>query len=337
MRIAVVSTVYHQTPPTGYGGIERVVHIFVEALVRRGHDVTLFARPGSSCSGRTVEVGEYANAPMPSGHTSRASILSEEPLYQAMVAELAHRPVDLVHDWSFQNLFITRHLDRLPFIISTCIPLPEGFRRPNLVASSAAHAQAVGGGIPFVHYGLDLSQWRFTKTKTAPVAHIAKVARYKGQHDAILASIRTKQPLELYGNIEDPHYFNWVVRPLILASRGTVSFRGELQGTASTLGAARALVQTPRWFDAFPLVILESLACGTPVVSYAKGGTPEQIVDGVTGFLVDDRSGLAEALARLDELAPEACRDDAESRFSVERMVQQYEHLYERARAGDGW
>ncbi|MBV8652887.1 MAG: glycosyltransferase, partial [Alphaproteobacteria bacterium] len=140
MRIAMVSTVYKQTPPRGYGGIERVVHTLTEALIREGHDVTLFATPGSHCSGKTIEITAYDPQSAPSGVRSQADIISEEPLYAAMTEHVSRDRFDVVHDFSFQNLFVSRHPERVPFIISTCIPLPPDTRRPNLVACSAAHA-----------------------------------------------------------------------------------------------------------------------------------------------------------------------------------------------------
>ena len=127
-----------------------------------------------------------------------------------------------------------------------------------------------------------------------------------------------------------------MVRPLLWLTP-TVRYVGEVQGTAETLREAAALVQTPRWFDAFPLVVLEALASATPVIAFAEGGIPEQIVHGETGFLCHDGEDLVEAFHRLPEIEPAACRAYAEAHFSVERMADAYLDLYRRAREGESW
>ncbi|WJW76308.1 glycosyltransferase [Thiohalobacter sp. IOR34] len=336
MRILVVSVVYNSTPPIGYGGIQRVVHSLVEALVEFGHEVTLVAPPRSRCSGRTVEVAAY-DPDRPWVRIRReGDLLSEEPLYETLVELTRREQFDVIHDWSFQNLFPVRHPDVLPAVISTCIPPPPGFSRSNLVASSKAHAELCGEGTRYVHYGLPLDDWEYTLSKSDELVHIAKIARYKAQHLAIMAARRSGRKLALAGNVEEPLYYNALVRPLLWMSRH-VSYLGEISGTEDCLREAAALVQTPRWFDAFPLVILEALASATPVIAFAEGGVPEQVIHGETGFLCHDLSSLTEAFERLPEIDPQKCRDDAERRFSSRRMAEDYLDLYRRAMAGDNW
>ena len=337
LRIAVLSTVYKATPPVGYGGIERVVHTFVEGLIRAGHDVTLFGAAGSHCSGRTVELAGYDPASAPSGINSRRDVISEEALYDAVRAQLDREPVDVIHDWSFENLFVTRHPERVPFVISTCIPSAVGYARPQLVACSAAHAGQIGGTTRFVHYGLNLPDWQHGAVKSPELAHIAKIARYKAQHEAIRAARRAGRRLVVAGNVEDRLYYWTRVRPALLFARNTVRYIGEVRDTNAVLRTAAALVQTPRWFDAFPLIVLESLASGTPVIAYDSGGLREQIVDGVNGFLCRDEDSLAARMADADRIRPADCRAYAEEHFSVERMVANYEAQYEAAMDGEDW
>ena len=337
MRIAVLSTVYKATPPIGYGGIERIVHTFTEALIRAGHDVTLFGAAGSRCSGTTIELTAYDPATAPSGVNSRKDIISEEALYDAVNAEHARAPFDLIHDWSFENLFVTRHPDRAPFVISTCIPQPPGFTRANLVACSAAHAATIGGTTRFVQYGLNMNEWAPGTTRTGELVHISKIARYKAQHEAIRAARRAGRTLVVGGNIEDRLYFWTRVKPALLRAGKAARYIGEVRDTGALLRTAAALVQTPRWFDAFPLIVLESLACGTPVIAYNTGGLPEQIVDGVTGFLCADEATLTARMGEIDRIRPTDCRDYAETHFSVERMVRDYEALYAARRDGETW
>ncbi len=339
MRIAVLSTVYKATPPVGYGGIERVVHTLIEQLVRDGHDVTLFAVSGSHCSGHTIALDAYDPAAAPSGITSRRDVISEEPLYQAVADHLASNPVDVIHDWSFENLFVRRHPERFPFVISTCIPPASDYSdyaRSQLVACSAAHARQIGGTTRHVHYGLRLEDWEYSGEKTRELVHIAKIARYKGQHEAILAAWRAGRELAIAGNVEGRRYYNAVVRPLLMVSR-SVRYLGELRNTNAVLKHAAALVQTPKWFDAFPVIVLEAFASGTPVIAYDSGGLGEQVVDGVNGFLCRGWHELAEKMAMIDQIRPADCRAYAEEHFSVGRMAREYVELYQRAMDGERW
>jgi glycosyltransferase involved in cell wall biosynthesis len=336
LRILVASTVYKATPPSGYGGIERVVHQLVEELVRQGHDVTLFGAKRSHCSGRTIAVTGGDPERAPSTISKRIPALSEEAMYRAMCEYTAEQPVDVIHDWSFQNLFVRRHPERIPFVTSTCVPPATEDVRPNLVACSRAHALQCGGTTRFVHYGLPLDDWEYSEDKGERLVHIAKIARYKGQHLAIRAARRAGRRLLLAGNVEDPLYHHAVVRPWLRLSPG-VEHVGEIDGTHELLLDAAALVQTPRWFEAFPLVVLEALASATPVIALDRGGIREQIVHGETGFLCRDLSELTEAFERVRELKPASCRAQAEDRFSIGRMAESYLELYGRVLDGERW
>ena len=336
LRIAMISTVYKQTPPIGYGGIERVVHTLTQELVARGHEVTLFATAGSHCAGRTVEVDGYDPASAPSGIHSKSAFLSEEPLFAAMQAHLESGRFDVIHDFSFSNLYVTRHPERTPFIISACVPGDAAESRPNLVGCSAAHARQIGNGAQFVRYGLDLSQWPARFDKQGHLVHIAKIAPYKGQHEGALAAALAGRELHIVGNVESALYHRAVVLPLTWTLPG-VSYHGEATSTRDFLLPAAALVQTPKWFDAFPLIILEAMACGTPVIAYGEGGVSEQIEHGVNGFICHGVRELAGMIRRLPEIDPRACRQYAEDHFTVARMADEYCALYARVMDGETW
>ncbi len=321
MKIAFVSTVYKRTPPEGYGGIERVVHTLVEELVRQGHEVTLFAVPGSHCSGKTVEVAGYDHGSAPSGIVSKDDRISEEPLYLAIREYLKDHPVDVIHDWSFSNLFPLRHEDEYPFVISICIPPPPGYKRRNLVAGSRAHAEICGKSTRYIYFGLDLDNWEYSYSKKDHFIHIAKIARYKAQHLAVIAAIKSGRKLVIAGNVEDWLYYYAFLKPLMLLSPN-VKYIGEIKGTNRHLCDATALIMTPKWFDVFPLVSLESLASEPRSSHCRRGGFPEQVISGVNGFLCKTVSDIAEGMKNIDSIKPRACREYARGAFPCETYGQ---------------
>lgn len=143
-------------------------------------------------------------------------------------------------------------------------------------------------------------------------------------------------PLDVFGVVEHRLYYSLLVRPLAAIAPG-LAWRGETLDLAATLGAAKALVQTPRWFDVLPMVIIQAMACGTPVVAYPEGGIPEEIENGRNGLIVPNRSDLPEALREVATIDPAKCRAMAEEQFAVERMVADYLSLYHRAIDGERW
>ncbi len=283
---------------------------------------------------RPLKLGGINPDTAPSGGKQAAAV-SEEPLYRAMDEWLTRNPVDVIHDWSFQNLYVQRHPENFPFLISTCIPPALGYMRNNLVACSQAHAKLCGGNTKHVYYGLNLQDYRFKTQKKEHFIHISKIAGYKAQHLAVFSALRAGKRLVVAGNIESHFYHNTVIRPLLLLPG--IQYIGEIQGTNRHLMDASALIQTPRWFDAYPLVILESFASGTPVIAFAEGGIPEQIVDGVNGFLCKSVRDLVHAMRNISEVSPERCREYAEEHHSSERMGRDYLLLYERVLNGESW
>ena len=336
MRVAVVSSMYRKTPPEGYGGIERIIYILVEELVRQGHEVTLFAVPGSCSSARLIEIPGYDSSSPPTGLKKDSDARSEEFLYEVMREFLRTHPVEVIHDWSFENLFVQRHPEKFPFVISTCIQPWPGYQRPNLVACSRAHASLCGSSTLSVYYGLNLDNWHYSYEKKSHFIQLAKIARYKGQHLAVLAARKAGRGLFLAGRIEDRLYHYFLINPLIWFSPG-ISFLGEIQDPNQYLKEAAALVQTPLRFDPFPLVVLEALAAATPVIAFEQGGIPEQIVDGVNGFLCKTFDDLISAMGRIEEIKPKDCRAVAEEYFSVRRMARDYIELYQRVNDGESW
>jgi len=334
LRIGMISTVNLPTPPVGYGGIERVVSYFVEELVRQGHHVTLFGRPGSHCSGRTVEVAGYTDSREVSGGRHR---LNEEALAEAVEAELARDRLDVLHDWSLENVFVNRYPDRVPFVVSTCVPQPDGYAQRNVVADSRAHAATLKGGqVPFVHFGVDVPNIAWSETGGPRLVQLAKISWYKGQHIAMLAATLAGRRLDVVGNEEGMRYSRFVVRPMA-ALLPNVRLLGETRDVEGTLRDARALVLAPRWFETYPLVSMQALCAGTPVVALDSGGLDEQVVNGQNGYIAHDISGLVRAMREVEGISRRRCREMALEMFDVRHMVRNYMGLYARVMDGEHW
>jgi glycosyltransferase involved in cell wall biosynthesis len=334
LRIGVISTVNLPTPPVGYGGIERVVHAFVEELIRQGHHVTMFARPNSHCSGETIEVAGYGQSRAVSGGRHR---LDEEALAEAVEAYVGREKLDVLHDWSLENIFVNRRPEALPFVVSTCVPQAPSYAQRNVIADSAAHAATLKGGtVPFVHFGIDVSKVPWSPTGGTRLVQVAKISWYKGQDVAMLAAALARRPLDVIGNEEGRRYGRFLVRPMA-ALLPNVRLLGETRDVEGVLAGARALVLAPRWFETYPLVSMQALCAGTPVVALDSGGLDEQIRHGENGFLARNVFELARAMRDVDQISRQRCRDMAVEQFDVRHMVRRYLELYARVMDGETW
>jgi glycosyltransferase involved in cell wall biosynthesis len=344
MRIAQLAPPYETVPPTCYGGTERVVAILTEELVRRGHDVTLFASGDSCTSARLVPMVDQA--------------LWRHPEYEdfapfsaiavgKLVAEAAH--FDVVHN----------HLDFMGFPLARALPCPvvstlhgrldlpelvpcyEEFSDVPLVSISDAQRAPIrrANWVATVHHGIDLGEFTFVPQRGDYLAFLGRITEDKGVDTAIRVARRVGMPLKIAAreplSIEgDPNtdadraYYDDVIKPL-LAEPG-VEFIGEVGGRDKDrfLGEAAALLFPIRWPEPFGLVMIEALACGTPVVATRHGSVPEVLEHGITGFIAATEDDLVTGIERIDELDRLACRANAELRFSAGAMAEQYLKIY---------
>jgi glycosyltransferase involved in cell wall biosynthesis len=345
MCIAQVSPPLESVPPSGYGGTERVVATLTEELVRRGHDVTLFA-PGDSCtSARLVPTVERAL------WHSRRDYPDFAPFWAITLGEVWRRLIefDVIH----------AHLDFFGFplarasarpVITTLHgrldlpqlePLFDHFADVPLVSISDAQRTPVPNAnwVATVYHGIELDQYTFSPKRGQYLAFLGRIAPEKGIDVAIRVARRAGLPLRIAARKplpfkndpevrKDWEYFENVLKPLLDDSH--VDFVGELAGKRKDafLGHAAALMFPVQWPEPFGLVMAEALACGTPVVALAAGSVPEVIADGVTGFIRTTEDGLVEAVQRIGELDRAGCRAEAERRFSPSAMAEAYEQVY---------
>jgi glycosyltransferase involved in cell wall biosynthesis len=335
LRIAQVSPLYESVPPKLYGGTERIVAYLTEELVARGHEVTLFASGDSQTNARLVapcaRALRLAGCVDPLAHHY---VMLEELYRRASEFDVIHFHIDYLHFTASRRSEV-KHLTTLHgrLDLEDLVSIYREF--PDMPVVSISDAQRAP--LPWV-------AWQGTVLHGLPVelhrpgsggdylAFLGRIAPEKGVDRAIEIARRVGMPLKIAAKIDaqDRAYFTAKIEPLFAQSH--VEYLGELGEAAKgeLLGGARALVFPIDWPEPFGLVMIEAMACGTPVIAYRRGSTPEVIDEGVTGFLVDDLEGAVHATARAGELSRATVRKTFERRFTSARMADDYLALYHR-------
>jgi len=353
LKIAQIAPLWVSVPPQKYGGIERIVHYLTEELVRRGHDVTLFASGDSKTKAKLVSV-------YPRG-LLKDNIPWTDPLWNLENLSRAFREAgnfDIIHShldlWTlfFQELTKTPviHTFHNPLYISSVTDpkrIPTRLKMFNIHKKTAygcfiSKSQRRLCPIKFprsrvVYNGIDLGLYKFNPKPKDYFVWIARVDPYKGIENAILAAKKAKVKLLLAGRL-DPwrkEYFKKKIRPHLSKK---IKFLGQLsqKELSGFYGKAKACLYPIEWQEPFGLIMTESMACGTPVIAFDQGSVPEVIKDGKTGFVVPflnkrgekNIKGLVEAIKRIDQIKREDCRTWVNKKFSYQRMTDDYEKIY---------
>ena len=335
MRIAQIAPLYERVPPQLYGGTERIVSYLTECLVREGHQVTLFATGDSRTHARLV-----AGAARP----LRLAGTFDPLAYH--VAQLRH-----VIDRASEFDVIHNHMDYLGFTLAVASRTPVittlhgRLDLPDLPALFTTYADvdlisisdAQRAPLPAarwrgtVHHGLPADLYRLGNGAGGYLAFLGRISPEKRLDSAIRVARRVGVPLRIAAKVDsaDAQYFEAEIRPLL--GDPDVEFIGELGESDKQrfLGDARALLFPIDWPEPFGLVMIEALACGTPVIARRRASVPEVIAHGVTGFVCDDENAMAEAVSRLDTIDRATCRDAFDTRFTAARMTRDYLRLYE--------
>jgi glycosyltransferase involved in cell wall biosynthesis len=340
VRIAMLAPPWITVPAPGYGGIEEVVRLLCDGLAGRGHDVTLFAPPGSDSRADVVPVLEdtypddIQKAQYEADHVARAF---------AVIDAAAERgePYDVIHDHVGHTALAMAdrvsaplvHTLHGPFTEQACHFYAQHGAKASIVAISQAQlddAPPEMGGGDVVHNPIDCAEWPFREDKDDFLLWIGRMSPDKGPQRAIAAALEAGAPLVLAGPVQPGQeaFFAEEVEPRL--GRDGIEYVGEAdpERKRDLYQRARALLMPIRWREPFGLVMVESLACGTPVIAFPEGSAPELVEDGTTGFVVEDEHAMARAVERLGEIAPAACRDACERRFGVPAVVRGYERVY---------
>jgi len=341
MRIAVVAPVWFPVPPAGYGGIELVVSLLAYGFVDAGHDVTLFASGGSHTTAKLITPMEEPPDPRVLGDAWFDG-------YHAVSAYshiAAHSgDFDVVHDHAaivgpacgalMRGRPPVVHTIHGPWTDQTRLFYGIVAHHVHLVAISDAQ-RADNADVPYagtVHNGIDLAGYPYCENKDDFLVYIGRANPDKGPKEAITIARRAGLPLQMILKRNEPAeraYFEREIEPL-LASDIELYENVSHDLKVEILGRACAMVFPTRWPEPFGLVMVEAMACGTPVVTTKWGAAPELVADGVTGFCRDGDDDLVESVLAVRTLSPANCRARVEKLFSAEAMVRGYEALYER-------
>ncbi|BAM91157.1 glycosyl transferase family protein [Bradyrhizobium oligotrophicum S58] len=340
MRIAQVAPLTEAVPPKLYGGTERVVHWLTEELVALGHDVTLFASGDSQTTARLCPT-------WPKALRLDGSVRDPNALHMVMLENVRQQCDDEAFDVLHFHLdyypFSLFHRQPTPFLTTLHgrLDLPEHqpvfstFKDVPVVSISDAQRRPVPNAnwISTILHGLPAKLLTPRPVTPSYLAVLGRIAPEKGVHSAIKIAIRCGIPLKIAAKVDhaDQDYYDQVIRPLITGN-ALVEFIGEIgdHEKPEFLSGALGLLLPIDWPEPFGLVMIESMACGTPVIAYNRGSVPEVIDDGITGFIVEDELGAVAAVNRLHDLSRARVRQQFERRFTARRMALDYLAAYRR-------
>jgi glycosyltransferase involved in cell wall biosynthesis len=333
MRIALIAPPWTPVPPAFYGGIELVVDRLATGFQAAGHEVLLFTTGDSTCPVPKEWILDEAEG---------ARIGAAVPeLRHVMHAYEAVQGYDIVHDHTvvgpsyserFADLRVTT-TNHGPFNEELIDLYSRTAHRVPLIAISHAQRKPAPH-IPIarvIHHGLDATDFPFGDGSGGYCLFLGRIAPEKGTHRAVEAAKKAGLPLLIAGKMREPweiDYFEDRVRPHLSSE---IQYLGEVphQEKLQLLAEAKAFLMPIRWNEPFGMVMIEALACGTPVLAFPEGAAPEVVDDGRTGFLCHDETDMAENLQRVDSLDRRTCRDAVEGYFSTKRMVEEHLALFE--------
>jgi glycosyltransferase involved in cell wall biosynthesis len=337
MRIAEVAPLFERVPPALYGGTERVVAYLTDELVAQGHDVTLFASGDSRTTAALVPVSPRALRLDPAcrDHLAWHVLMTELVAAHAEVFDIVHFHIGFIHFPLVRRLDVA-HVTTLHgrLDLPELVPLYDEFSDMPVISISDAQRTPLPNArwVATIPHGLPDRLLRFHSGPNSYLAFLGRISPEKRVDRAIAIADALGWPLKIAAKVDraDAEYFEQEIQPLL--DNPLVDFIGEI-GEAdkdSFLGGARALLFPIDWPEPFGLVMIEALACGTPVVAI-RGGSVEEIIEhGVSGYIVDTLDEAIEATSQVDAIDRRACRRAFERRFTSRRMAEDHVAIYER-------
>ncbi len=335
MRIAQIAPLYESVPPKCYGGTERVVSYLTEELVNMGHDVTLFASGDSVTRAKLVNIVPEATRRSGRDAVVYHILLLEELIKRSQLFDIIHFSIDCIH-FTVARRLATAHITtlhgRLDF--PDLIPFYKEFN--DIPVVSISNAQRIP--LPFanwqgtVYHGLPEDLYNFNKKPGKYLAFIGRISIEKRPDRAIEIAKKAGIKLKIAAKVDksDREYFRNTIKPLL--NEPMVEFIGEIgeKEKQEFLGNAMALLFPIDWPEPFGLVMIESLACGTPVIAYGNGSVPEIIESGINGFVVKNIDAAVEAVEKIASIDRTQCLKLFKQRFTAKRMAENYLKIYGR-------
>jgi glycosyltransferase involved in cell wall biosynthesis len=338
LRIAQIAAPIESVPPTEYGGTERVIATLIRGLSALGHQLTLYASGDSVTQAKLISVCDQA--------LRRANMLGYGIMDLTMFnigrayADAAQGEYDVVHDHNAILGLPLANLCDTPAVMTVHGPFTDSNRgayeeldKPHLVAISQAQA-SLAPGVKFagvIHNGLAMDHYPFGARPGAYLLTVGRISDEKGTLNAIQVANELDMPLVIAAKLDpyDTEYYHDVIARHIDGER--IKWEGEVNETRRNelMSGARCLLHPINWPEPFGLVMIEAMACGTPVIAFDQGSVPEVVLPGTTGLIVPDIDGMVDAVRQVDQIDRRACRDYALHAFSAERMTQAYADLYE--------
>lgn len=360
LRIAQIAPFWFDVPPKDYGGTERIVSYVTEELVKRGHDVTLFATENSQTKAKLV-------SPVKSDLTKLIESYCDpnfnaiNTFVNACVFQKAN-DFDIIHSHSYYFSYFFCDLVKIPVIHTLHNQLPRARETENELMRQYKNLNYISISNEFrthfdlnyidtVYHGIDLKYFPFNKTGGDYLFWIGRASKNKGEDDAIETAKITGKKLFLGASIrkDTEEYFEKFIKPNLNDKIKLIS-NITFEETHKYYGGSKAFIFPVKWKEPFGLIMIESMACGSPVIAYSRGSVAEIIKDGVTGYLVNPSdeektgdwiikktgiTGLCEAVEKIYsmeknqyEIMRQACRTRVEQFFTVEKMVDNYEKVY---------
>lgn len=334
MRILLIMDPGIAVPPATYGGHERLVYLFAEEYTRLGHKVTLLAGPDSYCSGTTCTFGV--------NDLQRSSVAkAKETAFVWKYLALNSKRFDLIHNFGrliyllpAANSAATKIMTYGRPVTAKGIKIINSLPNKNMVFTACSNYCVATGNVAgkweTVYNAIDFSKYQLKETVVddAPLMFLGRLDKIKGVHTAIKVAKASGSKLIIAGNV--PHtadnykYFKEEIEPLF--DNEQIVFTGPLNDEQKNhyLGKAKALLFPIEWDEPFGMVMIEAMACGTPVIAFKRGSVPEVITEGVNGFIVTDLEQMINSLSKISTVNRSNCRRIAEERFDVTTIAKVY-------------
>ncbi|HEU0210422.1 MAG TPA: glycosyltransferase family 4 protein [Candidatus Udaeobacter sp.] len=336
MRIAQVAPLFESVPPKCYGGTERVVSYLTEELVRQGHQVSLFASADSVTKahlvpvcGRSLRMDKYCVDPF-----AHHVLMLERVFQHAPDFDIVHFHTDYMH-FPLSRRYPITHVTTLHgrLDIPDLVPVFREFQEMPVISISNKQRESLAWANwqATVYHGVPAEMYRLREKPGTYLAFLGRISPEKRVDHAIEIAKRVEMPLKIAAKVDraDKDYFEAVIAPLLCDP--LVEFVGEIGETEKDefLGNAYALLFPVDWPEPFGLVMIEAMACGTPVIACPRGAVPEVIEHGQTGFLIEGLQDAVEAIRCVQQLSRKGCREVFEKRFTAARMAHHYVAVFQ--------